>query len=195
MLSSDLTNSRPVYPDAQGDVLQQYAAKIRALDAHAVVPHDHREARALLAELEARDAPKPLSRGELDGAQYAELYNSRLRDVEKAKARGLLPKDFRLPRPPSNGICTPDRLRELQDIVGDIDEKLQKFESQTPDQRRISNLEARLDKAMPAVIEHANRLAAEVLELREKVARLEGVIVGPRSATESALMAEAAQTV
>jgi hypothetical protein len=54
MLTGGETNTRPIVPDEHGPAfINQVAAKIAALDAHAVIPHEIKEARTLLAELEA----------------------------------------------------------------------------------------------------------------------------------------------
>jgi hypothetical protein len=50
-------------------------------------------------------------------------------------------------------------------FCADLEDAIQQYESQTPDQRRISRLEARLDKALPKIIEAVNKLERRIHRL------------------------------
>jgi hypothetical protein len=152
-----LTNNQRVVPDKDGPALiNKIAAEIAAIDPLADCPHHPTEARALLEQLQSQMVRVP--RGEaLRAEQYSVAYNGALRDVAKAKRLGLYPRDFKLSPPPSN--CTPDDLRQLQDQIAELGEKLEQHESKsfkgeerTPEQLRIEAIEQRLNRALPAIV-------------------------------------------
>jgi hypothetical protein len=190
MLTSGLTNLLRVVPDKSGPLpINVIAADIEEAAPGTGCPRDLKEARALLEELQARNN-RPPSGASLRSAQYSEMYNGALRDMAKAKRFGLYPKDFMFRPPPSN--CTPDDLRQLQDQIGEMHEKLEAFEArrfdvnkeQTAEQRRIIDAEQRikqLEAKLRQVIDHHNKLVADVNECEARCARLEGVMaLGPR---------------
>ena len=143
-------------------LINKIAAEIAAIDPLADCPHHPTEARALLEQLQSQMVRVP--RGEaLRAEQYSVAYNGALRDVAKAKRFGLYPRDFKLSPPPSN--CTPDALRQLQDQIAELGEKLEQHESKsfkgearTPEQLRIEAIERRLNRALDAIIKHSNGL-------------------------------------
>jgi hypothetical protein len=181
-----LTNNQRVVPDKDGPALiNRIAAEIAAIDPLADCPHHPTEARALLERLQSRMVRVPTGEA-LRAEQYSTAYNGALRDLARAKRCGLYPRDFMLPQPPSN--CTPDALGQLQHQISELGDKLEEHESKsfkseerTPEQLRIQAIERRLDKALPAIIDHHNALVASVNALEAKLSRLEAVMaIGPR---------------
>jgi hypothetical protein len=181
-----LTNDRPVVADRNGPgLINRIAAEGVAIDPTFDCPKDPREARAAVDKLQAQMVRVPKG-DELRGQQYDELYNGRLRTLEKAKRYGLYPRNFMLPRP--SGPVTPDVLRQFQDLTNEIDEKIEAYESKyadpknkTPSERRLDAIEQRLNRALPAIVKHSNQLGTELEEVKAKLARLEAVMaLGPR---------------
>ncbi len=164
-----VTNNFPVRPDHNGDLMQQYAAKILALDQHAVVPRDMRACRALIAELEARCNGHRASAATLRNAEYHRLYNEALPRMSKARRLGVRPRAEKLPPPPSDGNIGPDDLQAFIDLVNQLDADIETFEAQTPEQRRIASLERRIAK----IVDHSNTLVRCLNELEDRVAKLE----------------------
>jgi hypothetical protein len=159
-----LTNNLKIRPDLQGDTLQQYAAKILAIDPNAICPHNPREARALLDELQ-RKQRQPRSEGnELRLTQIHEIWNALLPQLNKAKRLGILARDAKVPKIPESGVASPDDLQVMTEFSHQLDEDIAAFEVQTPDQRRIAKLEADLaiayGKLARAHNEHETRIAA-----------------------------------
>jgi hypothetical protein len=159
-------------------VLQKYAAEIYAIDAHAVCPHDPREARVLLDKLQKeRGAPRE-SGQDRRLAQLHECYNAMLPVLAKAKRVGVRPADAKPPAFRQGCEVSPDALKEMQEFSQQLDIDIAEWEAHTPDQRRIARLEARL--AMMVV--HSNGLVDACKDYEQRIARLEAVIVGPRAA-------------
>lgn len=167
-----LTNQFAVRPDNDGDLLQRTAAQILAIDSHAVVPHDVREARALLDKLQRdRGAPRE-SASNLRLTQIHDVYNALLRPLAYAKRIGVRSADTKMPPIPLGGEVSPDQLQLMQEFAQQLDIDIAEWESHTPDQRRIARLESRL----ALVIEHSNRLVTAILEYERRIARLEAII-------------------
>ena len=179
-----LTNQFPVRPDNDGDLLQRTAAQILALDAHVQVPNDMREARTLLAKLQDRGAPCE-SASNLRLNQYHELHNAALRPLAYAKRIGVRSADTKMPALPQGGDVSPDALQQMQEFAQQLDIDIAEWESHTPDQRRIARLEARdarREALLARVIAHNNELVTSHNAHEARIARLEGVITGPRAA-------------
>ena len=166
-----LSNDFPVQPDLHGDLTQHYAAKIVAVDPHAIVPNDVREARRLLAELEARN-DRPMAAPNLRLAQFHECWNRTLPVLAKAKRCGVRSRDTTLPAFPQGGDVSPDALRELQEFSTQLDIDLDEWERHTPDQRRIAKLEAKL----ALIVEHSNKLVTANLDHERRIKQLESMI-------------------
>jgi hypothetical protein len=166
-----LTNQFPVRPDNDGDLLQRTAAQILAIDSHAIIPHDMREARTLLAKLQDRGAPRE-SGANLRLTQIHDVYNALLRPLAHAKRIGVRSVDTKPPALPQGGDVSPDALRLMQEFSAALDIDVSEWERHTPDQRRIARLESRL----ALVIEHSNRLVTAILEYERRIARLEAII-------------------
>jgi hypothetical protein len=183
-------NAIAVQPNSEGSAAERLAFQIRLIDPHVYLPPDRNELEALLDRLQTQMVWVPKGE-ELRAQQYNELYNSKLRDLEKAKRYGLYPKTFRL-LPPSTKV-TPDVLREFQDIINELDERIEKYESQTPDQRRVTALEASRDALtarLKLITDHSNKLVDAIKELEERLIRLEAVTrLGPRLVGPAALTA------
>lgn len=166
-----LSNDFPVQPDLHGDPVQQYAAKILAIDPHVTVPHDVREARRLLAKLEAHN-DRPMAAPVLRLAQFHQLWNAMLPQLAKAKRCGVRSRDTKLPEFPQGGDVSPDALRELQDFAQEIDIDLEEWGRHTEDQRRIKRLEAKL----ALIVEHSNKLVTANLDHARRIKQLKSMI-------------------
>lgn len=159
-----LTNNFKVRPDLQGDLLQQIAARIFAIDPGLDCPHDPREARAMLDELQRRKQG-PQRGNELRLTQIHEVWNALLPQLAKARKLGIRSRDnANVPKIPQDAIITPDHLQVMIRFSGQLDEDIADFEAQTPDQRRIAKLEADLATAYAKLArahnEHEGRIAA-----------------------------------
>ena len=95
-----LTNNFSVRPDPQGDLLQKYAAEIYAIDQHAIIPHDVKAARVLLAGLQQKQGRPRDSAADRRVAQFHEAYNAMLPVLARAKRIGVRPVDTKLPLVP-----------------------------------------------------------------------------------------------
>jgi hypothetical protein len=169
-----LTNNFKIRPDLQGDILQRYAAHISAIDPNAICPHNPREARALLDDLQRKQRQPRSDGNELRLTQIHEVWNALLPQLNKAKRLGILARDAKVPKIPEGSIVSPDDLQTMIQFSGQLDEDIAAFEAQTPDQRRIARLEADLatayGKLARAHNEHETRLAALEIIIRGKQA-------------------------
>jgi hypothetical protein len=171
-----LTNQFKVRPDPEGDQVQRYAAAILAIDPQAVCPHDPKEARALLDELQGKQRQPRPSGEDLRFSQIHEVWNALLPQLAKARKLGIRARDnANVPKIPENGIVTPDDLQVMTEFSHQLDEDIAAFEAQTPDQRRIAKLEADLAMAWGKLVRAHN-------EHEARIAALEAIIGGQAAA-------------
>jgi hypothetical protein len=184
MLSNDFT----IQPDRAGDPLEKLAYDILAIDMHAIVPHDLKGARRLLADLQQHRqgtlVPGPASR------RYIEMHaihNANLSRLALAKRLGVRPFNTMPPEIPFGGVSE-DTLQAAREFWAQIDIDIGTFESTTPEQRRIMRLEARLvqiekhnNSLVDALRAHDERIV-RLEAIDERIVRLESVIQGPRAA-------------
>jgi hypothetical protein len=166
-----LTNNLKIRPDPQGDIVQQIAVKIYALDPHADCPHNPKEARALLDELQRKQRQPRPSGEELRVSQIYEVYNGLLPQLAKAKRLGIRSRDAKPPQLPANGDVSPDDLQVMTEFSMQLDIDIDAFEAQTPDQRRIAKLEADLAMAWGKLVRASNEHEARIAAL-EAIVRL-----------------------
>jgi hypothetical protein len=167
-----LTNSLKIRPDRQGDLLQQYAARIADIDPNVDCPHDPKEARALLAELEQKQIKPRDTAQDLRLIQLHEVWNALLPQLAKAKRLGVRSRDAISPALPAGGVATPDDLHAMREFAQQLDIDIETFEAKTVEQRAIDKLDARCAEIAKA----HNILVRECNKRDDRIAALEAII-------------------